>query len=87
MLALSTKARVVLENLCRCSAFRDSNSARALWLLLQLRLPDGDMKKGFRLVSFTEISVARENQPVGDTVDVYVWKSCGYIELYKEKKE
>ncbi|MDH5451457.1 MAG: hypothetical protein OEX77_11300 [Candidatus Bathyarchaeota archaeon] len=47
---------------------------------------DGEMKKGFRLVAYTEITVAKENQPVGDYIDVSVCMNCGYIELYKEKK-
>jgi len=48
---------------------------------------DGEMKKGFRLVSYTEITVAKEKQPVGDYIDALMCMNCGYIELYKEKKE
>jgi len=48
---------------------------------------DEDMKKGFRLVSFTEITVAKEGQHVGDYIDVFMCQNCGFIELYKEKKE
>jgi predicted nucleic-acid-binding Zn-ribbon protein len=48
---------------------------------------DGEMKNDLRLVSYTEITVAKENQPVGDYIDVFMCMNCGYIELYKEKKE
>ena len=48
---------------------------------------DGDMKKGFRLGSYTEITVAKEGEIVGDYIDVFMCQNCGFIELYKEKKE
>ena len=48
---------------------------------------DGEMKNGLRLVSYTEITVAKENQPVGDYINVFMCQNCGFIELYKEKKE
>jgi predicted nucleic-acid-binding Zn-ribbon protein len=40
-----------------------------------------------RLVSYVEISLAKENQYVGDNIKVFYCKNCGYIELYKEQKE
>jgi len=48
---------------------------------------DGEMLKDRRLVSYTEISLAKENQYVGDSINVFYCKNCGYIELYKAKKE
>jgi predicted nucleic-acid-binding Zn-ribbon protein len=42
-----------------------------------------EMEKGKRLISFTEISLAKEGDYVGDRIDVYCCIDCGYMELYK----
>jgi hypothetical protein len=47
----------------------------------------GEMLKDRRLVSYTEISLAKENQYGGDNINVFYCKNCGYIELYRERKE
>ena len=44
---------------------------------------NGRMEKGKRLISFTEISLAKEGDYVGDRVDVYCCVECGYVELYR----
>jgi hypothetical protein len=41
------------------------------------------MEKGKRLISFTDISLAKEGDYVGDRIDVYCCIDCGYMELYK----
>jgi len=48
---------------------------------------DGKMQRGLRLISYTEITVAKDGQFLGDYIDASVCTNCGYIELYKEKKE
>jgi predicted nucleic-acid-binding Zn-ribbon protein len=47
----------------------------------------GKMERGKRLKSFTEITLTKEDEYVGDSIHVFCCKDCGYIELYKEKKE
>jgi len=47
----------------------------------------GEMLKGRRLVSFTEITPAEEGQYLGDRILPFCCKNCGYIELYKEMKK
>ena len=42
-----------------------------------------EMEKGDRLVSFIEIILTREDDCVGDRIDVYCCIDCGYMELYK----
>jgi predicted nucleic-acid-binding Zn-ribbon protein len=44
---------------------------------------NGRMERGKRLISFTEISLAKEGNYVGDSIDVYCCVNCGYIELYR----
>jgi hypothetical protein len=41
------------------------------------------MEKGKRLISYTEISLAKKGDYVGDRIDVYCCVNCGYIELYR----
>lgn len=45
------------------------------------------MEKGKRLISYTEISLAKEGQHVGDRVIPFCCKSCGYIELYRKTEK
>jgi len=47
----------------------------------------GEVETGRRLVSFTEITLVKEGQYVGDRILPLCCKNCGYIEFYKEKKE
>jgi predicted nucleic-acid-binding Zn-ribbon protein len=45
---------------------------------------NGRMEMGKRLISFTEISLAKnEDEYVGGRIDVYCCVVCGYMELYK----
>jgi hypothetical protein len=41
-----------------------------------------EWRRGKHLISFTEISLAKEGGYVGDRIDVYYCVNCGYFELY-----
>jgi len=47
----------------------------------------GSISKGKRLICFTEVSLADEGEHVGDEIIASYCRNCGYIELYKEKKD
>jgi len=47
----------------------------------------GEMVRGSRLVSYTEVTLAKEGNYVGDTITPFVCKNCRYIELYREIKK
>ena len=47
---------------------------------------NGKMRKGLRLVSYTELTLAEEGEYMGDRITVYCCENCGYVEFYKEMK-
>ena len=47
----------------------------------------GEMEKGLRLFSFTEITVTNKDEYTGDRITLLHCKNCGYIEFYKEMKQ
>ena len=47
----------------------------------------GEMVEGKSLMSAGGVTFAKEGDQFGDKIITYYCKNCGYIELYKEKKE
>ena len=47
----------------------------------------GEMVEGKRLVGYVRISLAKKGDVFGDNIIPFYCKNCGYIELYKEKRE
>jgi predicted nucleic-acid-binding Zn-ribbon protein len=45
-----------------------------------------EMGNDRHLSSYTEISLAKENEYVGDRIRVFYCKTCDFMELYREKK-
>ena len=46
-----------------------------------------EMGNDRHLSSYTEISLARENEYVGDRIRVFYCKACGFMELYRGRQQ
>jgi predicted nucleic-acid-binding Zn-ribbon protein len=47
----------------------------------------GEMAGDKRLGSYTEITLKKEDQFIGDTILTFYCVNCGYMELYREEKK
>ena len=47
----------------------------------------GEMGSDRRIGLYTEITLKKGDEFVGERINVFCCKSCGFVELYREKKE